>query len=76
MMYIPEYSREQIPEKDFFYNVLSTIYPKEVGMLIDAVYKARQPHYRMQEDEMIKMTPDIKDAIKSALVYKSKEHSQ
>ena len=76
MMYMLEYSREQIPEKDFFYNVLSIIYPKEVGTLIDAVYKARQSHYRKQEDEMIKMTPNIKDAIKSTLVYKSKEHSQ
>ena len=48
MMYMPEYLREQIPEKDFFYNVLSTIYSKEVGMLIDAAYKARQSHYRKQ----------------------------
>ena len=72
MEYMPDYVPGELPERDFFFNVLSTLYPKEVQLLVEASYKARQLHFKKMEDEMIELTPEIKKLIESTVTYKSK----
>ena len=72
MEYMPDYAPEELPERDFFFNVLSTLYPKEVQLLVEASYKARQLHFKKMKDEMIELTPEIKKLIESTVTYKSK----
>ena len=40
--------------------------------MVYAVYKARKTHYKSNEDELIELSSEIKQAIQSAIVYKSK----
>ena len=72
MKYMPEYASKQLPEKEFFFNVLNTLYPVEVEKMVDAAYKARKTHYKRNEDELIELSSEMKQAIQSAIVYKSK----
>ena len=70
--YIPDYKVGQYPEKDFFFGILSTLYPHQIEDLLNSAYKARKIHYNRHETELIELTPDIRQAIKSAIVYDSK----
>ena len=72
LKYLPEYSGKQYPEHEFFFNILSTIYPKEVENMIEAAYKLRKQHYKKNHDEMIEITDEFKEQIKSVIVYRSK----
>ena len=67
MKYIPDNGARQQSEREFFFNILSTIYPKEFSELIQAAYKARKLNNRTNEDNMIVM----KDEIDKVLSYKS-----
>ena len=68
--YMPDYAPGELQERDFFFNVLSTLYPKEVQLLVEASYKARQLYFKKMEDEMIELTPEIKKLIESTVTYK------
>ena len=71
MKYMPDYPDKQLPEWDFFFGVLSTLYPKETEALVKAAYKEWKIHYKKNEDNMIEVIPDVKAAIDSILNYKS-----
>ena len=72
MEYMPDYAPGELPERYFFFNVLSTLYSKEVHLLVDASYKARQLHFKKVNDEMIELSPEIKKLIESTVTYKSR----
>ena len=71
MKYIPDYNKGELQEKEFFFGVLSTLYPKEVIDIVDAAFKARKTHYSKDNDDMIALTPDLNGEIDSILTYKS-----
>ena len=70
MKYMPDYPDKQLPERDFFFGVLSTLYPKETEDFVKAAYKARKIYYKKNEDNMIGVIPDVKAAIYSIIRYK------
>ena len=72
MEYMPDYAPGEFPERDFFFNVLSTLYPKEIHFLVDASYKARQLHFKKVNDEMIELSSEIKKLIEPTVINKSK----
>ena len=41
LKYLPEYSGKQYPEHEFFFNILSAIYPKEVENMIEAALQEK-----------------------------------
>ena len=73
MKYMPDYESNQVTEKEFFFGVLSTVYPKETRDMVEAAYKARNTHYKKENDKMVELTPEVKKAIDSILSYKSKQ---
>ena len=70
--YLPEYAYKQLPEKEFFFNVLNTLYPVKAEKMVGAAYKTRRIHYKRNEDELIELSSEMKQAIQSTIVYKSK----
>ena len=70
--YFPEYGAHEYPERDFFFNILCTLYSKEVEIMIQAAYKARNLQYKKKNEELVELTNNIKEAIKSTITYKSK----
>ena len=68
-----EYPEKQIPEREFFFKVLWTLYPIEVGILIEATYKARNQRYQEDNNDMIEMIGVAKKVIDYILTYKSKQ---
>ena len=72
MKFMPENASKQLPEKEFFFNVLNTLYPVDVEKMVDAAYKAKKTHYKRNEDELIELSSEMKQAIQSVIVYKSK----
>ena len=72
MKYMPEYASKQLLEKEFLFNVQNTLYPVEDEKMVDSAYKARKTHYKRNEDKLIELSSEMKQAIQSAIVYKSK----
>ena len=72
MAYMSDYKDDQLLEREFFFGVLCTLYPRDVHELVQAAYKTRQLHYTKATDESIEMTADVKAQIDKILSYKSK----
>ena len=71
MKYMPDYENNELPERGFFFEILSTLYPREWEELIKAAYKARSSHYSTSRDEMVELTEEVKKEIDSIVSYKS-----
>ena len=72
LKYMPDYAAGQQTEREFFFNILSTIYPKEFSELIQVAYKGRKLNNWKDEDNMIVIKKEMKDKIDAVLNYKSK----
>ena len=70
--YIPDYNEGELPERNFFIEVLSTVYPNECENLIKAAFKARKSYYNNVTIEMIELTEEVKKELESIISYKSK----
>ena len=66
----------RVPERDFFFEILNTLYPQGVDHLVDADYKSRKVHFKRQEDDLIQLTDEMKEEIKNVVVYKSMKFSK
>ena len=69
---MPDYGEDQLPEKEFFYCICTTLYPVEFSELIQVSYKARQQNNKTDESNMIELTKEMKEEIDKILCYKSK----
>ena len=72
--YFPDYAANEYPEKEFFFAVLNTLYPRETENLTEAAYKLRKTYHKRNEDDMIKVTNEVKEDIMKAVVYQSNLH--
>ena len=72
MKYMPDYKNSDFPERDFLFEILSTMYPHETYEMIKNAYKERHMHYEEGDSEMVEITQKIYDHIKDVLAYKSK----
>jgi hypothetical protein len=70
--YFPDYTDSQLPERDFFYNVLSTLFPDKMKDLIAAARSNRASSNDPDKDELIEIDPVLKDNIISILSMPSK----
>ena len=69
---MPDYKNSDFPERDFLFEILSTMYPHETYEMIKNAYKERHMHYEEGDSEMVEITQKIYDHIKDVLAYKSK----
>ena len=72
MKYIPDYSKNQLPDWSFLFNIVSTFYPNELQFLINQARDKRALTQDSESDDIIEIDPDIKAAIMNVLTSKSK----
>jgi hypothetical protein len=60
-----------IPDRKWFFNVLNTIYPKEVRQMVECAYTKRRQHYKTDDEQNIEMTLEFDKWIKEVQTYKS-----
>ena len=56
LQYIPNYPASQLPEKDFLFGVVGTLYPDEIRKSVDKAFQNRHLHYNKEESEQIEIT--------------------
>jgi len=69
---MPDYKDDELPEKDFFFGLLTWFYYQELTEVIKEAYANRRQHYKKDEDEAIEMTVQAKNQIDNIVSYQSK----
>ena len=72
MAFFPNYTESQLPDRDFMFSIVSTLYPNSLKELIDKAREKRSLGKNVDQDELIEIDPDILEAIMSTLSMKSK----
>ena len=72
MKYIPYYSKNQLPDRIFLHNIVSTFYPNELPFLIIQARDKRVLAQDSDSDDIIEIDLDIKAVIMKLLTSKSK----
>jgi hypothetical protein len=73
--YFPDYRNDQLPEKKYFWDVLSTIFPREVAEIVAEARGKRASQNDPDADELIKIDPGLKNDIMDVLNHRSKNLS-
>ena len=71
-MHLPDYNDNVLPDKQFFYPLISTLFPKEVIEIVKEARKKRSLEKQENDDELIKLAPNIKEEIDQLLLHPSK----
>ena len=65
--YLPDYKKDEFPDKVFFYGILSTLYPEEVSCLV----KTARSNQILDRDEgvgeLVKISKEILEDLKNQL---------
>ena len=72
--HMPDYAEDQLPEREHFIGVISTLYPGKVEELVKKAYKVRHEHYMPDVQDSILMHKSIKEQIDKVLSYRSKSN--
>jgi hypothetical protein len=72
MGYMLDYSGKELPDRDFLYGILATIYPDETKNLIEGCRKNRAIISKEDKGDLIEMTEEIEEEIMSLLAHPSK----
>ena len=72
MRFMPDYLDDDLPEREYFFWILSTLYPDEVAKMVKTAYKIRNKEHEKPEDELIEITGEFLERLKDVVAYKSK----
>ena len=72
MRYFPDYLDSQIPDRQFMYISISSTYPNALKVLINDTKKKRSLVENNDDNEIIEMKAEIKEAIMGVLSQRSK----
>ena len=70
--YFPDYQENEYPERDFLIAVISKVNPEALKQLIDEARESRAVNNTEETNNLIELTPGIKEAILSSHPQKSK----
>ena len=70
--YMPDYLDNDLPEHEFFFGVLSTLYTDQVVDMVKTAYWIRNKEHEKPEDELIEITGEFFEKFKNVNAYKSK----
>ena len=71
MVYFPDYSPDQKPERDYLIAVISTINPEATKEIISDAREKRSLQTVNNLDDLVKITPEFKELIQGTAPYKS-----
>ena len=57
MAYIPDLGEGRLVDREYFYDVLATLYPSYVADIIHGAYMKRSGEVDQEDDEVIEITP-------------------
>ena len=72
MKYILDYSKNQLPDRSFLFNIVFTFYPNKLQFLINQARDKRELAKERDSEDIIEIDPNIKSAIMNNLTSKSK----
>ena len=71
MIYFPDYTESQLPDREFMFEIISTVYPKSLWELVGKAKEKRSLKEDADKDELIKIDPEVLNRIMSVLTMKS-----
>ena len=74
MAYFPDYLESQLPDRDYMFSIISTVYPKTLKEIISKARYNRAIVNEADDDELIEIDPSIKSLIMNVLEHKSNIH--
>ena len=72
MEYFPDYLDGQIPDRDFMFSIIATMFPQNLAELIKDAQKKRSLKEDTENNYYIEIDPAIKSLIMNVLESKSK----
>ena len=70
--YMPDLDEKELPEKEFFFGLLATLYYQETQKLIESVRGKRAITKKKDKEVLIEIEPSILKEIQSLMDFKSK----
>ena len=70
--FMPDYPKDQLPEREYFYRVVWSIYPYEIYNMINAAQKKRAVTVEDNRCNKIELTPEIAKKIDEIVLLPSK----
>ena len=71
MIYFPDYTESQLPDREFMFAIISTVYPKSLRELVEKAREKRSLKEDADKDELIEIDPEVLNRIMSVLTMKS-----
>ena len=62
-IHMPDFKEDKLPEKEYWIRVICSLYPEEIFNLIQTAQSNRGISHASKKDEMIEITPGIKEEI-------------
>ena len=72
LKYLPDYGESELLDREFFFSIVSTLYPNEMQFLIKKIRADRSVEVENDKDEMIEVSQDMKIELDNLLVHPSK----
>ena len=72
MKYLPDYGESVIPEKRYFFGILSKLYPNETSALISQAKKKRWIPDEVDQRELISLTEQVYTEIQYLMNFPSR----
>ena len=72
MEYFPDYLDGQLPDRNFMFSIIATMFPQTLAELVRDARKKRSLWEDVQGDDYIEIDPVIKSLIMNVLERKSK----
>ena len=70
LAYFPDYLESQLPDHDYMFSIISTVYPKTLKEIISTARYNRAIVNEADDDELIEIDPNIKSLIINVLELK------
>ena len=71
MDYFPDYKDSELPERNYLFGVVGTLYNKELTIFVKKAYEHRAAHYKGKDSDLIEITPEMKEYLEKVIAYKS-----
>ena len=72
MEYFPDYLDGQLPDRDFMFSIIATMFPQTLAELVKDARKKRSLKEDTENNDYIEVDPAIKSLIMNVLERKSK----
>ena len=69
---MPDYTDKELPEREFLFGILGTLYNKELSDVVSNAYQHRTMHYKKGENETIEVTNGMMELLKVSPITKVK----